>query len=292
MVDVTLKKYCAFLKPSPTGWRTLQANEVCDIFQQAGMINPEQEIAAGIIAFLSSLTTAELPEMLRQALALRLGSTSAPDVIVKTHAEVYESIAEKNLFMVCVEPNRSVFRQLPAGYSFRTCRHDELEVWIQVASEAAYTEFLAAYYQQFYASRSNEFFSRCTFVVNSDDRAVASCFLWLAYQQINTIAFLRVLPEFEGQGLGRSLLSELLREADYPIYLHTHPTSYRAIKLYSDLGFQFVDNPVIGDRHNNLVECLPFLHEVMPEEFFRDLEVRSAPQAFLDAASSSYPAEF
>lgn len=88
------------------------------------------------------------------------------------------------------------------------------------------------------------------------------------------------------------MLSELLREADYPIYLHTHPTSYRAIKLYSDLGFQFVDNPVIGDRQNNLAECLPFLQEVMPEEFYRGLKVRSAPQAFLDAASSSYPAEF
>ena len=30
--------------------------------------------------------------------------------------------------------------------------------------------------------------------------------------------------------------------------LHTHPSSYRAIKLYSDMGFKLLTDPIIGTR--------------------------------------------
>ena len=55
----------------------------------------------------------------------------------------------------------------------------------------------------------------------------------------------RVLAN-EGKGLGRALLTEILKNAGLPIYLHTQPTPARAIKLYSDFGFKLTTDPIIG----------------------------------------------
>ena len=90
------------------------------------------------------------------------------------------------------------------------------------------------------------------FICDASDKPVASTFIWRSYGKINTIGWFRVLPEYEEHGLGRALLSEILKDADYPVYLHTQPTSARAIKLYSDFGFKLLTDPIIGYRKNEL----------------------------------------
>lgn len=127
------------------------------------------------------------------------------------------------------------------------------------------------------------------------DKPVATCFLWKAYNKINTIHWFKTLKEYEGKGLGRALLSYImcsLNEDDYPVFLHTQPSSFKAIGLYSNFGFKIVTNNVIGYRKNNYKECLPILKQFMKEEAFNNLEFIEAPPLFDESAKISKTNQF
>ena len=130
------------------------------------------------------------------------------------------------------------------------------------------------------------------FVCDMENKPVASTFIWRSYEKINTVGWFRVLPEYEGRGLGRALLSEILKAADLPVFLHTQPTSARAIKLYSDFGFKLLTDPVIGYRKNDLAESLPYLQKVLPESDYTKLRFSKANKILLGAAISSEISEF
>jgi GNAT superfamily N-acetyltransferase len=167
-----------------------------------------------------------------------------------------------------------------------------LEVWKRIVAEEQYVSYVTEFYNKIYAEREDEFFTRCYFICNADDKPVASTFIWLAYKRINTVAWFRVLPEYKGKGLGRALLGEVLKDVEVPVYLHTHPTSARAVKLYSDFGFKLITDPKIGGRNNDLAESLPHLKKVLPESDYEGLQFAKADAELLVAASTSEFAEF
>ncbi|WP_227871965.1 GNAT family N-acetyltransferase [Paenibacillus albus] len=149
---------------------------------------------------------------------------------------------------------------------------------------------MTKYFDDVYAREGNLFFDKCLFICNEDDVPVGTCFIWKAYGSINTLHWLKVLKAYEGKGLGRALVSAVVKDLaveDYPVFLHTHPSSFRAIKLYSDFGFALLSDPVIGSRNNDLVECLPILQEHMPAEDYKNLRICQAPEEFLEAVGSS-----
>jgi ribosomal protein S18 acetylase RimI-like enzyme len=205
----------------------------------------------------------------------------------------YFTVGNYNLFMQCATPDKTAFRELlPHGFSFRLCRRDELEIWKRVVAEERYAGYVTEYYDKVYAKHADEFFRRCLFVCNDDDKPVASTFIWRSYEKINTVGWFRVLPEYEGRGLGRALLSEILKNTEYPAYLHTQPTSARAIKLYSDFGFKLLTDPIIGYRKNDLTESLPYLQKVLPQTDYTKLQFTEADKILLEAAKSSETSEF
>ena len=214
-----------------------------------------------------------------------------------------EEIPSKDLFMMCKAIDVKAFGNLPPLFHFRLCRRDELEVWKQMhldfpASPAQHDEYMQSmtdYYNNVYAGNTELFFNKCLFACNRNDEPIGRCLIWKAYGLINTIHWYKVLKDYEGRGIWRALLTAVmkeLKEEDYPVYLHTHLSSYRAIKLYSDFGFCLVSNPVIGFRNNDLEECLPILQKYMPIKDFKNLKITQAPKDFLDAAASSKIAEF
>ena len=83
-----------------------------------------------------------------------------------------------------------------------------------------------------------------------------------------------------------------LKEDDYPIFLHTQPSSFRAIGLYSDFGFKIVTNNTIGFRENNYKECLPILKQFMKKESFDKLQFEEAPSVFDESAKISKTSQF
>ena len=62
--------------------------------------------------------------------------------------------------------------------------------------------------------------------------------------------------------------------------------------MYTDFGFAFLTDKRIGYRENGLEESLPVLMRYMPEEDYKRLRFRSAPESFLEAVLSSEINEF
>jgi FR47-like protein len=106
---------------------------------------------------------------------------------------------------------------------------------------------------------------------------------------------LKTLKEYEGQGLGRAVLSKIMRKLDtedYPVYLHTQPGSFRAIKLYSDFGFKLLKGGQIGHRTNELEKCLPILSAFIPKKDFEDLEIIDTPESFIKLMENETTIQF
>jgi ribosomal protein S18 acetylase RimI-like enzyme len=173
-----------------------------------------------------------------------------------------EEIPDKNLFMMCDRLNRHALTDLPDGYAIRNCRPDELDVWkmmpfndAELATE--YEGFMSDYFTMTYGGKEQLFFAKTLFVCDSPmerlrqrtDRPIATCASWRAYDEFTTIQWFKVLTEYEGRGIGRALLSivmQKLETCDYPVYLHTQPSSFRAIKLYADFRYLQAIVSVLG----------------------------------------------
>lgn len=202
--------------------------------------------------------------------------------------------------MMCSVLNHAAIRGLPSGFHIRKCREDELDIWMAFPFDhpqdaVKYRGFMLDFFRNVYEDKKEVFFDTCLFVCDAQDRPVGTCFAWKAYEKMTTIHWFKVLKPYEGQGIGRALLSYVMQGLsanDYPVFLHTQPSSYRAIKLYADFGFKLLSDPVIGTRRNDLEECLPMLQAAMPNKAFETLEVTSAPKFFLEAVSTSSIEQF
>lgn len=209
-------------------------------------------------------------------------------------------IPDKNIFMMCAALNFDALSELPAGYSVRTCRPDELDIWKAMpfddpAEAKEFDGFMTDFFITTYGGKEEMFFAKTLFVCDKDDRPVATCLLWKAYGEFNTIHWFKVLREYEGRGIGRALLSIIMRNlesSDYPVYLHTQPGSFRAIKLYSDFGFALLSGEKFGSRKNDLDECLPILEEFMPKKYFQNLKITNDPKEIEKALDKYETVEF
>lgn len=211
-----------------------------------------------------------------------------------------DQISDKNLFMMCRKLNHQALSDLPTGYHIRNCTEQEIDLWKGIHFDdrdtaRQYYDFMTGFFNNVYASKASQFFRQCLFVCDSYDNPVGTCFVWKAYNKINTIHWYKVLKDYEGQGIGRALLSEVIKDLPvdaYPVYLHTQPSSFRAIKLYSDFGFCLLADPVIGNRKNDLYECLPWLEDQMYPEQYKNLKICRAPHEFLKIVASASSEEF
>lgn len=213
---------------------------------------------------------------------------------------MHEEIPDKNIFMMCKSLNESALSNLAKEFDVRNCREDELRIWKQMPFDnpeeaKEYESFMDDYFKTVYSVQEELFFQKTLFVCNQADEPIATCLLWKAYKEFNTIHWLKVKKEYEGLGIGRALLSIIMRnlpKQDYPVYLHTQPGSYRAIKLYSDFGFKLLTDDWIGNRKNEIGECLPILKKCMPAKDYNNLQTINAPSYFLERLKEVDTIEF
>ena len=198
-----------------------------------------------------------------------------------------------NLFMQCHTVRPEAFAAFPPGYEARRCRPEDVPVWTRLAAGEAYEQELVRYFERVYAPQAKAFFERFYLEVNSAGEAVGTCGLWRAYGQVETVHWYRVLPQMEGLGLGRALLSVVMRSVgDTPVYLHTHPECDRAVHLYSEFGFELITDERIGYRENHVEAGMAYLQAHMPPAYFEKLRLTQADEALRLAALSKKKEEF
>lgn len=205
-----------------------------------------------------------------------------------------------NLFMMCETLDRRACAPLPDGYTFDLCREDELDIWMAFpfdspAQAAEYRPFMEQCFRDIYQPQRDEFFRRCLFVRDASGKPVATGFTWLSYGRVYTLQWIKTLPECEGKGIGRALISRLMTDLPddaYPVYLHTHPECLRALHLYTDFGFRLLTDPRIGYRDNDLQTCLPILQQGLTPAAWKSLRYAEAPCGLLEAALSSQTEDF
>lgn len=211
-----------------------------------------------------------------------------------------EEIPDYNIFMMCNKLNMDALSQINSGYHIRNCRPEELEIWkaFPFDSEtipAEYENFMDQFIEETYSGQMDTFFRNTLFACNNNDKPIATCAHWKAYGKFNSIHWLKTLKDYVGKGLGRAILSEIMRkfdDRDYPIYIHTQPGSFRAIKLYSDFGFVLLKGRKLGIRRNELEQSLPILKEFMRERDYEKLKIRNTPDHFIKMMESETTIQF
>ena len=206
-----------------------------------------------------------------------------------------KEIEDLNMFMVCDSLNRDALTDIPKGYHIRTCKKNELDIWAEFPFDTEEDKkkninYMYKYFENVYSKNVDEFYKRCLFVCDENDKPVCTCFIWRAYDKVNTIHWFKTLKQYEGKGLGRALLSYImkdLKENDFPVFLHTQPGSYRAIGLYSSFGFKVITDEKIGNRTNDYKKALDYLKKKMTKETFENLQFVKAPK-ILDSCAKKF----
>jgi ribosomal protein S18 acetylase RimI-like enzyme len=211
-----------------------------------------------------------------------------------------DEIPDYNIFMMCEQLNEKALIQINKDYYLRNCKPSELDIWksfpfdsIDLAKD--YEDFMTQYFIETYGNNENLFFENTFFICDKNDNPIATCSTWKAYNKFNTIQWFKTLKSYEGKGIGRALFSLIMKrfdKDDYPIFLHTQPSSYRAIKLYSDFGFCILSDTQIGNRKNDLEISLPIFKEFMPKIEFDKLKIITAPNSFIQSLQNETSIQF
>lgn len=202
-----------------------------------------------------------------------------------------EEIPDLNVFMICEELDRSALSEVPYPYTIRNITPTELDTWESFPFDAEeealeYQGFMTEFFENTYRGQEDVFFQNTLFVCDENNKSVSTCSNWKAYGKFESIHWFKTKKSYKSKGLGRAVLSAVMDRfspSDYPIYLHTHPVGFRAIKLYSDFGFKILADPVIGNRENHYLESMEILREFMPTIDYNRLQFCSAPTTFLNS---------
>lgn len=120
---------------------------------------------------------------------------------------------------------------------------------------------------------SDELAEKCFFAETRDGKVVGTCIAWYDNKDNDTVSslhWLAVLPEYQQKGIGRALAISVMnyyKQNDLlPVYLHTQPWSYKAIKLYCLLGFNIQQEDTFSNYKNECKEAKEILMNYLPAE--------------------------
>jgi ribosomal protein S18 acetylase RimI-like enzyme len=125
------------------------------------------------------------------------------------------------------------------------------------------------YFVQHY--KLSELYERCFFAEDDNGNVVGTCIAWYDNKDdcvLSSLHWLAVLPEYQNQGIGRLLVLAVMnyyKQNDLlPVYLHTQPWSYKAIALYSSIGFNILKEDTFADYTNEYDEAIKILENYLP----------------------------
>ncbi len=196
-----------------------------------------------------------------------------------------ETIEYRNIIMRCDKIDEMAYRDLSSDMEIEFYSEGMESVWAEVQKKAG--EFkgvsdadIIKYFSERFGVSKSELFKRCIFMKEkTTGKYIGTCIAWFepkGSENVSVVHWLAVADEYAGKGYARMLITQILiifkelGEAD-KIYLHTQPSSYRAIKLYSDFGFCMCKKDTYDTAMNEYAEAIEVLRKYMKEEAFLKL---------------------
>ena len=119
------------------------------------------------------------------------------------------------------------------------------------AGEFSTTEAALARFAEEFGSHLEEMERRCLFLENDQQRVIGTATAWYSSdfqgQEYGRLHWVGIHPEYQGRGLSKPLVgAAVLRLAElHPrAYLTTQTTSWKAVRVYLQFGFE----PLIEDE--------------------------------------------
>jgi ribosomal protein S18 acetylase RimI-like enzyme len=194
-----------------------------------------------------------------------------------------KSIPYKNLLMKCTKINENALTSLPDGYTFKMYRDGDEGLWADIELSIGEFEFMTReqvedYFIKEYFGRKEKLYERCIFALDLNNIPVGTCMAWHDLkdsQEVASVHWLAVKPSAQSNGIGRALLAETMRiftvNGENPVYLHTQPWSYKAIKLYMDFGFHALKSESFSDFINEFEVAVRILENYLNQSCFHRL---------------------
>lgn len=152
--------------------------------------------------------------------------------------------------------------RLPDNFKFVMYKPGDEKEWARIVASVGEFDSAAKALDRFerdYMPYKKELERRCFFVENTDGKNVATLTIWWCYTGARRdpwIQWLAVLPEYQGLGLAKALMCEVMKrlieiEGDVNVYLHTQTWSYRAINIYRKAGFKITREKGLSGYDNS-----------------------------------------
>lgn len=198
-------------------------------------------------------------------------------------------IEYKSIVMRCDQINESACLDLSAGVEIEFFQKGMEDTWIEIQRKAGEfagksDEEVRTYFSQTFGNQREELRKRCIFLKEKNaDTYIGTCMAWFkprGKEKVSVLHWLAVDQQYAGKGYARMLITQVLRlfsalGEDEKIYLHTQPSSYKAIKLYNDFGFSMARTDTYAETKNEYEEAMGVLRRYMTKDSYEKLEKTS-----------------
>lgn len=136
---------------------------------------------------------------------------------------------------------------LPEGFYLDFFQKGDEADWVHletVTNEFPNEEKAWARFNREFGHRLDEFSKRCLFLKNKDGKIIGTTSAWygeLVGEEIGRIHWVSLLPEYQGQGLAKAMLTgamKVLVQHHDKAYLDSETKNYKAINMYLQYGFK------------------------------------------------------
>ena len=132
---------------------------------------------------------------------------------------------------------------VPTGFSIRPYQPGDERHWWEIHERADATLLVHrnGSFRQFFGANEEALRSRQRFLVAPDGQVIGTATAWLDSAALGRVHWVAIVPEYQGRGLSKPLLSQILlrlRELGHSrATLDTSSQRPRAIALYRQFGF-------------------------------------------------------
>jgi len=174
--------------------------------------------------------------------------------------------------------------ELPDGFSIVSYQRGYEKEWAKLeyaigdfdSLEEAEKYFIETYLQKV------ELFPNILFAMNKDNDIIGSCIAWQDMKGTNSVSSLHWLvvdERYQRIGLGRALciavMNIYVERGALPVYIHTQPWSWKAILMYTSLGFKLQKTDAFSHYENEYEKAMIELGKIVTAEQYELLKQSS-----------------